>query len=598
MRMSARNSGPPKEDTNMLKTIRRVIRWCGPRKKRLYKGFVYSFFHSVFIGMPIMALAEVLRRVLLAQQGEQPMGQAWIGLTALMMLVAVFGRFLFSWLRAINQDSIAYEQTADVRLSIGEVMKHVPLGFFDKHDVGAMTTAITSDMSYLEMYTMRMIDIVVNGYITTAVFIVSIAFFSPPTALIALGGVGLSLLALSGLGRKSRANAPVHARSQEAMIRAVLEYIRAIPLIKSFKRQGVAVQGVEAAFAESKRINIKIELDYVIRNCLHLLALRLASAAMVLYASLAALNGMMPLSVMLMILVFSFVIFGHAEAVNNAAHVLNMIDTTMDQVEAIEQAQFIDEHGIAARLEGTDIRFDRVSFGFDQRTVIRDVSFTVPEGSTTAIVGPSGSGKTTLCNLLARFYDVDAGQITLGGRDIASLSLDSLLGNLSMVFQQVYLFNDTILSNIRFGNPAATREQVEQAARAACCHSMIQALPQGYDTMVGEGGQTLSGGEKQRISIARAILKNAPIILLDEATASIDPENEHLIQQAISALAKGKTMIIIAHRLATIRHADQILVMEDGRIAQRGTHETLMQEEGLYKRFVKLRERAEGWSIA
>lgn len=226
------------------------------------------------------------------------------------------------------------------------------------------------------------------------------------------------------------------------------------------------------------------------------------------------------------------------------------------------------------------------------------MSLTVPAGSTTAVVGPSGGGKTTLCNLIARFWDVQGGRITVGGHDVREYKLDSLMKNISMVFQSVYLFNDTVENNIKFGRPDATHEQVVAAAKAACCHDFISALPNGYDTVIGEGGSTLSGGEKQRISIARAMLKNAPIVILDEATASVDPENEHLIQQALSALTKGKTILTIAHRLATIQSADQILVVEDGRIVQRGTHDELMAQGGLYRRFIEIREQAEGWRLA
>ena len=238
-----------------------------------------------------------------------------------------------------------------------------------------------------------------------------------------------------------------------------------------------------------------------------------------------------------------------------------------------------------------------MDFGYDERQILKDVSFRIPERTSTAIVGPSGSGKTTICSLVARFYDPQGGRITVGGHDLKEFTCDSLLSNVSMVFQNVYLVHDTVRANICFGKPDATEEEMIEAAKKARCHDFIMAMPDGYDTVIGEGGGTLSGGEKQRISIARAMLKDAPIIILDEATASIDPENEHLIQSAISELTKGKTIITIAHRLATIRNADQILVVEDGRIAECGTHDELIAADGLYRRFVKIREKAEGWRI-
>ena len=295
---------------------------------------------------------------------------------------------------------------------------------------------------------------------------------------------------------------------------------------------------------------------------------------------------------------FSFMIFGSVEAMNNAAHVLEVIDATLDKLDGIEHADMIDKDGKAISLQNADIAFRDVTFSYDTVPVLRNISFSIPQGSTTAIIGPSGSGKTTICNLIARFYDVDSGEVTVGGENVRNMTCDSLLRNISMVFQKVYLFHDTVENNIRFGNPNATQEEIIEAAKKAQCHDFITALPDGYETVIGEGGSTMSGGEKQRISIARAILKNANIVILDEATASIDPENEHLIQQAISELTIGKTVIVIAHRLATIEHADQILVVDQGQVVQKGTHQQLVQQNGLYRRFITIREQAEGWSIA
>ncbi len=298
---------------------------------------------------------------------------------------------------------------------------------------------------------------------------------------------------------------------------------------------------------------------------------------------------------------------------NNATHVLENIGIIMDKLAAIEQADFIDADGRKIPLQRHDIAMEHVTFAYevnaakggreghlggDKRTVLDNVSFTMPQNTITAIVGPSGGGKTTLCNLIARFYDAAGGSVQVGGVDVRRQTCDSLLSNISMVFQNVYLFNDTVANNIRFGRPGANMDEVIQAAKDARCHDFIMALPDGYDTMVGEGGSTLSGGEKQRVSIARAMLKDAPIVILDEATASVDPENEHHIQQAISALTRGKTIVVIAHRLATIEHADQILVVDGGKIAQRGTHEELVRQDGVYSRFVAIRQKAEAWEIA
>lgn len=356
-----------------------------------------------------------------------------------------------------------------------------------------------------------------------------------------------------------------------------------------------------AAYMEANNHVNSIIIEYVegieVVKALHLFSLKLASMGIVFICAWQTLNGQMSLAYFLMFVLFSFVIFGSVENINDAAHMLGLIDSAMNKLEALENAEYIDQDGKDITPTSYDITFQDVSFGYDKRTVLHDVNFTIPQNTTTAIVGPSGSGKSTLCSLIARFYDVDAGKITLGETDIREFTCDSLLKNISMVFQNVYLFRDTIRNNIKFGSPDASEEQMIAAAKEARCHDFIMALPDGYDTVIGEGGSSLSGGEKQRISIARAMLKDAPIVILDEATASIDPENEHLIQEAISALTHGKTIITIAHRLATIENADQILVIDGGTVVQKGTHKELLKQRGTYQDFIRIREQAEGWRI-
>lgn len=381
------------------------------------------------------------------------------------------------------------------------------------------------------------------------------------------------------------------------MSNAVIEYVRGLPIVKSFGQEGASIASMKKACRDSKKINIKIEMGFTPYNCLHLFVLKLASVCLVLITALMTYQGEMELPIMLMFCMFSFTIFGSVESVNDSAHVLGVIDSAMDKLEAIEQANYIDKNGKEIKLNSFDIEFDHVSFGYDSREILHDISFKIPQNTTTAIVGRSGSGKSTLCSLLARFYDVDQGAIKINGINIKKFTCDSLLSNVSMVFQNVYLFHDTIKNNIKFGKSNASDEEIIAAAKKARCHDFIMTLPDGYNTIIGEGGSSLSGGEKQRISIARAILKDAPIIILDEATASIDPENEHLIQEAISELTDGKTIITIAHRLATIQNADKILVIDEGKVVQQGTHHELIEQEGIYKRFIEIREKAEGWRI-
>lgn len=299
-----------------------------------------------------------------------------------------------------------------------------------------------------------------------------------------------------------------------------------------------------------------------------------------------------------MVVVSAFLVYSELESAGEMFFMLPMIDASIDRVEEIDRAPRMDEGGSVQTPKHCGISFEHVDFSYGERKIIRDVSFTIPEGTTTAIVGPSGSGKTTLTSLMARFWDVDSGAVKLGGIDVKDYTLDSLMRNFSMVFQRVYLFNDSIENNIKFGKPDATHEEVVAAAKAARCHEFIMALPDGCDTIIGESGATISGGERQRLSIARAMLKDAPIIILDEATANVDPENEAELQEAVKALTAGKTLVMIAHRMKTVQEADQILVLDQGRIVQRGRHAELMQQGGIYADFVCSRKSAESWRIA
>lgn len=581
----------------MFRIVNRLIHWTGKYKKRIYIGFIYAFFHSIFTAIPIMLAAKGTSAVLDDFYGINSLESEDICLLLGAMILAVLGRYLFSYLRATTQESVGYEATADERIQLGGILKRVSLGFFSKNNMGELSAAATTDLSFMEMFAMNMVNTVVNGYITVIVLIIFLTLYSPFAGVIALVGVLLSAFFLYLLEKQSHKNAPIHQKAQDDMVESSIEYLRGMQVVKAFKQEGVSIAGIRKAYNDSKKINIKIELEYMPFNCLHLFSLKAASIAIVAVAAFLTFYDCMDISTMLMLDMFSFMIFGSVEAMNNAAHVLEVIEATLDKLERIEHAKIIDKDGKDIALKNTDIEFQNVTFSYDKTPVIHNVSFLISQGSTTAIVGPSGGGKTTICNLIARFYDVDSGKIMIGGENIQQMTCDSLLRNISMVFQKVYLFHDTIENNIRFGNPNATREEVIVAAQKARCHDFIMALPNGYQTVIGEGGSTLSGGEKQRISIARAILKNADIVILDEATASIDPENEHLIQQAISELTIGKTVIVIAHRLATIEHADQILVIDNGQIVQKGIHSQLVQQEGLYKKFINIREQAEGWNI-
>ena len=581
----------------MFRTVRRIVNWCGEFKGKLYIGFVFSFFSTWFAAMPVIVAAYSVAMLIEAAGGGAPFERSWIGLSLLSIAVLVLLRFLFEYIRAKFQETISYEMAAKDRLAVGDAMKRVSLGYFQQVDTGNILNSITTGLHTLENMGVRMIDNFVGGYLNFLVIFLFLLVINPLVSLIALAGAAVSFLFLLVVSKRSTENAPVSAKAGRELAGATLEYARGLPVVKSFGQGGASMAAMRKACRDSRDICLKIEWGYTPANCLHLLALKLASVALAAASCYLGMTGEMSLSVMLMFAFFSFGIFAGLEPISDSAHVLGVIDNAMDQLDALKEENFIDRDGRKISLERYDISFRSVNFGYDSRRVLQDVSFDIPEKTSTAIVGPSGSGKTTICNLIARFYDVDEGSISVGGHDVREFTCDSLLENISMVFQNVYLFHDTVRNNICFGKPDATEEEMIQAAKKACCHDFITALPKGYDTVIGEGGGSLSGGEKQRISIARAMLKDAPIIILDEATASVDPENEHLIQAAISRLTRGKTIITIAHRLATVTNADQILVVDEGRIAQRGTHDELMEQEGRYRSFIEARQRAEGWKI-
>ncbi|HEI9434485.1 TPA: ABC transporter ATP-binding protein [Staphylococcus aureus] len=584
----------------MFRITFKILNWVSPYKTRMILGFIMSFLNAIFIALPIFLASQIFNNVV----SHKSIYGKDIFNVVIIMIILVLGRFITAYLKSKNQESIAYEMSANERLNIGNKLKNVPLGYFNTHHSNELTTIVTTDLTFLENFAMKMVDIVINGYILISVLILSLLVVSWQVALLACIGVLLSFLTIQLLENKSKKNAPTYHYAQNQLIEKVVEVIRGIQVIKSFSKENASLRSFNRAVNESKRVNTKIEMQYIPFNLLHLLSLKVTSILIVLVACLLFIHNSIDLPTFIMISIFSFVIFDSVENINSAAHVLEIIDMTLEDIEKIKSAPELDKKGKDLTIENDDIAFENddiafenVNFSYDDKQVIKNVSFDIAANTSTAIVGPSGSGKSTLCHLLLRFYDVNDGFIRIGGIDIKDLKLSSLMSQISAVFQKVYLFNDTIENNILFGNPDATEEEVIRAAKQACCHDFIMKLPDGYKTVLHEKGNNLSGGERQRISIARAILKDAPIIILDEATASIDPENEQLIQTAINELSKGKTVITIAHKLETIKNADQIIVLNEGEIIQKGSHDELIRKPGMYQDFIRIKSKSAGWKL-
>ena len=377
----------------------------------------------------------------------------------------------------------------------------------------------------------------------------------------------------------------------------LLEYIQGITEVKAYNLIGATSKTLNDAIDENVDVNIALEKTFIPYMGVQTFVTKMTGMVMALLSIWFYLWGTMEMMVCINMMICAFMVYASLDSAGNYSALLRTVDASVDKAQAILDVPHMDIYGADKTPESFDIDVENIQFSYDRRKIIDGISVHVPAKTTTAIVGPSGGGKTTLCNLISRFWDVDSGCVKLGGMDVKEYSMDALMRNFSFVFQNVYLFQDTIANNIRFGQPDAPMEKVVEAAKKACCHDFITALPDGYDTVIGEGGATLSGGERQRISIARAIMKDSPIIILDEATANVDPENEKDLVTAIEALTREKTIIMIAHRLKTVRNADQILVVDQGRIVQQGKHEELMQEDGIYRRFVNAREIAASWNL-
>ena len=515
-----------------------------------------------------------------------------------MLLASVAGQFVFQYLVDIKMDAEGFHVFRDLRLRVGDRLKGAPMGYFSEQRLSAITTTLTTTVHQLEEF-MTICLTGLSGGVAMAV-IMSLFFlaFAPPVAFVTFAGIAVGLVVLEWLRRRSTSVTREITAAQENMADAVIEYACGMAVLRTFATPDESLAAIKTSFERKRQADF--EQEQAAQGILKLYALvfNLASCGVLFVACALCLSGALSLSWALTLLVAAFVIYGELISANNSAFLTKKIEGELDRIDevcAVPKQNTTDKPLVT---DGFDLAMEGVSFGYgDGRRVIDGVSLHVPEGSTCALVGPSGSGKTTLVNLLARFWDVDEGRVTIGGADVRAGTAESLLENISMVFQNVYLFNDTVENNIRFGRPDATHGEVVAAAKRARCHDFILKLPQGYDTVLEEGGANLSGGERQRVSIARAIMKDAPVVILDEATSSVDPENEHLLMAAVSELTRGKTLVTIAHRLNTVRAADQILVVDEGHIVQRGTHEELMCSPGIYRRFIEMRREAAGWRL-
>lgn len=576
----------------MTEVLRKIWRFAGPERKNIGKSIFWGFFYAMF---HMLQVAAIYFTILALTGGDRSSRAAWISLA--LTGASIIGRAAVNRFTQLQQTHAGYFMAANRRIAIGDKLKRVPMGYFSERSLGEITGVATTVLDVVETMAPVVLVGILGGLINSVVFILCVFAFDLRIGLLSLAGVTVYLLITSAMEKRSADVTPHRQQSEAELVDAVLEELHGMGVIKSFGLSGRGDGKLRDALEYNRKSNIAIEKLFTPYIAAQEMSLQFFSVLIMGAAIMFCLGGSMGLADALMTVIISFMVFSQIQSAGSAAAGLRVVGSAIDQADRIGEIPETDSGCREIHPEKYDIVFDRVNFSYGKKRVLNDVSLTVPDRTTAAVIGPSGSGKTTLCRLIARFWDTDSGAVRIGGTDVKEYTAESLMDQVSMVFQNVYLFADTIENNIKFGKPDASHDEVVAAAKKACCHDFITALPDGYDTVIGEGGATLSGGERQRISIARAMLKDAPIIIFDEATANVDPENEDKLQAAMEALTRNKTVIMIAHRLKTVRNADQILVLDKGRIVDRGTHEELAAKDGIYRNFLNARKKAAGWKL-
>lgn len=576
----------------MINVFKKIWDFSLKEKRNLQKSMVIGFLNAICNSLLVLALYVVLKAIVENQVSTRT---AWTAFA--IMVLSIIGKIITQYFSQLQRTHAGYFMVADKRISIGEKLKRVPMGYFNQNSLGQITAIETTILNDVETAVPVVLVTTLGGFLNSLVFALFILLFDWRMGLITLFGIVIFLFITSAMEKKSREGVPARQETQAVLVEAVLETIQGMSVVKAFDLEHSLDKKVDKAIEESFRKNERLEKAMTPYVAMQQLVLNMFSVLLMFCAIAFYLDGSMELTNSLIMVVCSFLVYEQLKVAGSCVANMRIAEHSIDKANKIDEVPTMEEGKRETSPASMEIRFSNVDFAYEKKKILNHVSFTIPEKKMTAIVGPSGSGKTTLCRLIPRFWDVDAGTVSIGGVDVKDYTMNSLMKNISMVFQNVYLFADTIENNIKFGKVDATYEEVVEAAKRACCHDFIMALPQGYQTRIGEGGASLSGGEKQRISIARALIKDAQIVIFDEVTANVDPENEDRLQKAIEELTRDKTVIMITHRLKTVRNAEKILVLDHGEIVQEGRHETLIKEKGLYADFVETRKEAIGWKL-
>lgn len=580
----------------MRELLKKLYSIAGKESQKLSRMIVFEIVKSIFEGISLGAILFLLLKIFekLFEQKEVVMNDVYIVFGIAVLSVA--GKIVFGYLADCNKYIATYNLGAENRLYIGDKLKQVNMGYFNSNRLGDISGGLTSVIGELETVGVNIIEMMFVGIIQTVIMACFMLPFDFITGVIILITLIVGLLVNAVFQNKADQLTKKLQKLKIELNANTLEFVKGIGVIKSFGKNKEMLGDLEKSISDNKKGYFNVEKVIVPVNLIFLLVFKLGMCAIILSSIVRYSNGELEPYKTVMLIVSSFIFFAGFEMAGSMQNLRGIAVQNLDAITKLRDIKTISE-GRKVAIENSDISIKNVDFSYDDKKLFQGVNAFIPSGKTTALIGASGSGKSTICNLIARFWDVDSGEITIDGTNVKDYRYDNLLSNFSFVFQDVYLFDDTVKNNIAFGNPDATYDEIVEVAKHARCHDFIMALPDGYETILQEGGSNLSGGERQRISIARAMLKPSKIVILDEATSSVDPENEQELVAALNDLLKDKTVIVIAHKLETIKSSDQIIVMDKGSIENVGTHDELMKSSSIYKKFIEQREKAIQWKL-
>lgn len=575
----------------MFEAIKSVWNFSKKRQGSLVKILILSFIEGIFVMLKMIAIILAVNAMFNSNLMDNYIYKVMI--LGIVCIIGVFGLGYFTQLGSV---SVGFEMAKDKRLYFGSLFKKLYLGFFSKNPVGNINSTLTTSISTVEQVAPIILIHVIGGILSAISIVLGFAYYEWQVSVVIFAGILTYLFVVNYQMKISRSEAPKRQLAQTKLTESAIEFIQGISVIKAFG-MGEKDERVKKDIDGSCVNNINLSEKSIPSSIGAGLTIQLFEIMIISYAFFMWNSGEISPQKAINLLIMSFVIFQSVSQAGSILSMIGLLDSSLKDISSMENAEEIKVLSPIQNIKSNEIEFKNVSFSYGKGEVLKGISVALKPNTLTAIIGPSGSGKTTFCKLIPRFYDVSEGEILIGGAKITNISTEELMKNISMVFQNVYLFEDTIMNNIRLAKPNASDEDVISAAKKARCHDFIKSLQKGYETKIGEAGSTLSGGEKQRIAIARAILKDAPIVILDEFTSALDVDNERHILQAIDNLVQNKTVIMIAHRLETVRKADNIIVLDKGKIAQEGTHNELITQDGIYKSFISIRERANKWSF-